>query len=117
MTITANDIIIRLWALANMDPNKTNGKTCSQRRAFKLILDIRGGIGFLACRPETELEELARRGVCSADWRTILREIAHVESRYRKAQLDPATRERQMRRLRRAAAQPGNSMGCVTKPD
>jgi hypothetical protein len=83
MTITVNDILTRLWCLANLDPKQTSGKTGSQKRAFRLILDIRGGAGFVACRPVTELEELAKRGVCSADLRATLRGMARVELAWR----------------------------------
>jgi hypothetical protein len=82
-----------------------------------VTLDIRGGIGFIACQPGTELEELSQRGVCSADLPTILREMAHVESVRRKGVLDTAAFEKQMVRLKRVAAQPGKSMRCITKTE
>ena len=101
MTITANDIITGFWDIANRDPSKTNGKTGSQKRAFKELLKIRGGVEFIVCRPWAELDELARRGVCSANLRTILPELAGVALQRRKVLSDL---ESQMRRLLRDAA-------------
>src|ERR1700738_4998911 len=98
MTITANDIITGFWDMANRDPSKTNGKTGSQNRAFKELLKMRGGVEFIVCRPWAELDELARRGVCSANLRTILPELAGVALQRRKVLSDL---ESQMRRLLR----------------
>lgn len=104
ITIATNDIIIRFWDLANLDPSKTNGKIGSQKRAFKLLLGISGGVGFIACQPWAELDELARRGVCSANSRTVLPELAGVALQRRKVLLDLADLESQIRRLLRDAA-------------
>jgi hypothetical protein len=101
ITITANDSIIGFWHIANLDPSKTNGKTGSQKRAFKELLKIRDGVEFIVCRPWAELDELARRGVCSANLRTILPELAGVALQRRKVLSDL---ESQMRRLLRDAA-------------
>jgi hypothetical protein len=110
MTITANYIISEVWELANMDPRKTAGKTGSQKRAFRLLLTIRGGVGFIACRPEAELAELGRRGICSANLSMILRKMAGVELQWRRSLVDVSGFEAQMRRLMREAARPGDSV-------
>ena len=100
MTITANDIITRLWELANTTPSKTKGKnTGSQKSALKLLLDIRGGLEFIARRPEEELEELERQGICSANLRAVLRELARVELQRQRALRALAGLELQERRL------------------
>jgi hypothetical protein len=100
MTITANDIITWLWELANTTPSKTRGKkTGSQKSALKLLLDIRGGLEFIVRRPEEELEELERQGICSANLRAVLRELARVELQRRQALRDLAGLELQERRL------------------
>jgi hypothetical protein len=101
ITITANDIITRFWDIANLDPSKTKGKVGSQKRAFKELLKIRGGVGFIACQPWAELDELARRGVCSDNLRTILPELVGVALQRRKVLSDL---DSQMRRLLRDAA-------------
>jgi hypothetical protein len=104
VTITAKDIIIRFWDLANRDPSKTNGKIGSQKRAFKLLLSISGGVEFIAREPRAELDELARRGVCSANLRTVLPELVSVALQRRRILLDLADLESQFRRLLRDAA-------------
>jgi hypothetical protein len=104
ITITANDIIIRFWDLANRDPSKTNGKIGSQKRAFKELLSISGGVEFIARHPWAELDELARRGVCSANLRTVLPELTGVALQRRKVLLGLADLESQIRRLLRDAA-------------
>jgi hypothetical protein len=48
MTITPNEIITRVWELATADPDTTAGKTSSQKKAFGLLLRLRGGVAFLA---------------------------------------------------------------------
>jgi len=84
MTITPNEIISRVWGIANVDPCKTGQKTSAQKRAFRLLLRIRGGVAFLACRPRAELEELGRRGICSTKAAAILRKMAAVELQKRR---------------------------------
>lgn len=79
MTVTATDIIIRLSDLANTPPRKTRGKIGSQKSAFTLLFEIDGGVGFIACRSATELEELGGRRICSPNLSAILREMASVE--------------------------------------
>jgi hypothetical protein len=101
VTVTAKDIIIGLWNIANLDPSKTNGKIGSQKRAFKELLKIRSGVEFVVCKPWAELDELARRGVCSANLRTILPELAGVALQRRKVLSDL---ESQIHRLLRDAA-------------
>jgi hypothetical protein len=115
ITITANDIITGFWDIATLDPSKTKGRTGSQKRAFKLLLKIRGGVSFIAGRPATELEELARRGVCSSDLRAILLEMFRVGSAHRNGVLHSAAAEKEMARLKRAAAQPCDSVGRATE--
>jgi hypothetical protein len=105
MTITANDIITTLWELANTTRSKTRGKkTGSQKFALKLLLDIRGGLEFIVRRPGEELEELERQGICSANLRAVLRELARVELQRRQALRDLAGLELQKRRLLGARA-------------
>jgi len=110
MTITADYIISTVWELANTNPSETGGKTGSQVRAFRLLLLIRGGIGFIACRPEPELAELGRRGICSAKLGTILRKMAGVELQRRRGSIDVSGFKAQMRILMREAARPGDSV-------
>ena len=112
MTITANYIISKVWELANTDPSKTGGKTGSQKRAFKMLLDIGGGVEFIVSRPVAELEELARRGVCSARVGTVLRELARVELQRRRALIDLADFTAQSRRLIREATEPRGQGLC-----
>jgi len=104
MTITADYIISTVWELANTNPSETGGKTGSQKRAFRLLLVIRGGAGFIACRPEAELAELGRRGICSANLGKILRNMAGVELQRRQGLIDASSFEEQIRRLMRDAA-------------
>jgi hypothetical protein len=101
ITITANDIITGFWDIANLDPSKTKGKIGNQKRAFKELLKIRGGVEFIICRPWAELDELARRGVCSANLRSILPELVGVALQRRKILSDL---DSQIRRLLRDAA-------------
>src|ERR1700730_14727717 len=108
MTTTDNFIISQVWELANMDPNKTGGKTGSQTRAFRLLLVTHGGIEFIACRPATELEELGRRGVCSSNLHMILRQLAGVELRARGLRQDLAGLRLEWERLTSDAASPEN---------
>ena len=58
VTITANEIITKLWKLLNTSPIKTGGLTGSQRAALKLLLEIRGGEEFLTSRLHGEIEGL-----------------------------------------------------------
>ena len=115
MTFSAEDIIARLWNLANTDPSQTNGESGGQRDAFKTLVDIHGGVGFIACQPVAELVELARRGVCSADLYTTLRELARVELQRRRLLIELADLEVKRRRLKGAAAKPSNVLTAVTK--
>jgi hypothetical protein len=106
MTITPNEIIARVWELATADPGKTGRKTSSQKQAFRLLLRIRGGVAFIACRPKAELEELGRRGICSTNVGAILRKIAHVELQRRRGLIDVSDFKAQTRRLMRDLARP-----------
>jgi hypothetical protein len=115
ITITANDILTGFWRIANLDPSKTKGKIWNQKRAFKDLVKLRGGVSFIAGRPATELEELARRGVCSSDLRAILLEMFRVGSAHRNGVLHSAAAEKEMARLKRAAAQPCDSVGRATE--
>jgi len=108
MTITANYIISEIWELANWDPRRTAGKTSSQKRAFRLLLTIRGGVGFIASRPEAELAELGRRGICSANLSMILRKMAGLELQRRQGLINVSGFEAEVRRLMRDAARPGD---------
>jgi hypothetical protein len=91
ITITANDSITGFWDIANRDPSKTNGKIGSQKRAFKELLRIRGGVEFIACHSTGQsLDELVRRGVCSAKQRTILPDLVGVALQRRIVLLDLA---------------------------
>jgi hypothetical protein len=109
MIITDNDILTQLWEWASAPPSQTKGKTDSQQSAFKLLLDVPGGVEFIICRPAGELEELGRRKVCSANLPMILRKMALVELKKRRARQDLADLELQRHRLLREAAEPGDA--------
>jgi hypothetical protein len=111
MTITPNEIIAIVWELATADPGKTGRKTSSQKQAFRLLLRIRGGVAFIACRPKAELEELGRRGICSTKVGAILRKMAEVESQKRRGLISASSCAAQTRKLMRDMARPGD---CVT---
>jgi hypothetical protein len=100
--ITANDILTRVWSLVNIDPVRTHGAT-GQKRAFKLMLDIQGGLGFVARRPRAELEGLARRGICAPELPWILGEMMGVELARRKGMVSSAQAEKQIRELKRSS--------------
>ena len=125
MTITANYIISEIWELANMDPRRTAGwtgskesseTTSSQKRAFRLLLTIRGGVGFIASRPEAELAELGRRGICSAKLSMILRKMAGLELQSRQGLIDVSGFEAQVRRLMCEAATPCSKNPAGAEP-
>ena len=116
MTVTADYIISTVWELANTNPSHTGGKTGSQKRAFRLLLLIRGGIGFLACQPEADLAELGRRGICSANLGTILRKMAGVELQRRRGLIDASVFEAEVRRLMRDAARSCSKNQPGTEP-
>lgn len=99
-------MIQKLWQLANTDPNRTGGKIGSQRRAFRLVLDIRGGAGFIACRPKAELAALGRRGICAGNLHMILRQMAGFELQRRQSLISASSFRAQMRRLIREAVRP-----------
>jgi hypothetical protein len=111
MTITPNEIIAIVWELATKDPSKTARKTSSQKRAFRLLLRIRGGVAFIACRPKAELEELGRRGICSTESGAIFRKMVQVELQQRRGLITAASCASQMRKLIRDMARTGD---CVT---
>jgi hypothetical protein len=103
MTITEQDIITRLWEIANSPTSKARGTIGGRRSAFKLLLEIRGGFGFIASRPATELQGLGRRGICSPNLGTIMREIAGVELQRREKLRELAGLELETQRLLRQA--------------
>jgi hypothetical protein len=109
MTVTATDIIIRLSDLANTPPRKTRGKIGSQKSAFTLLFEIDGGVGFIACRSATELEELGGRRICSPNLSAILREMASVELQWREKLRELAGLELERQRLIRQATEPSES--------
>jgi hypothetical protein len=111
MTITPNEIIATVWALATKDPSKTARKTSSQKLAFRLLLRIRGGIAFIACRPKAELEELGRRGICLTNVGAILRKMAEVESHKRRGLITASGCAVQTRKFMRDMVRPED---CVT---
>lgn len=106
MTITDNFIISQVWELANWDPNTTGGKIGSQTRAFRLLLVTHGGVGFIASRPEAELAELGRRGICSVNLSVILRKMAGLELQCRQGLIDVSGFKAQVHRLMCEAATP-----------
>jgi hypothetical protein len=99
MTITPNEIIAIVRELATKDPSKTGRKTSSQKQAFRLLLRIRGGVAFIACRPKAELEELGRRGICSTKVGAILRKMAQVELQRRSGLITASGFKAQMRKF------------------
>jgi hypothetical protein len=107
MTITPNEIIARVWQLATADPGKTFRKMSTQKQAFRLLLRIRGGVAFLACRPKAELEELGRRGICSTELAAILRKMAEVESQKRRGLITASGCAAKMRKFMRDIVRPG----------
>jgi hypothetical protein len=111
MTITPNEIISMVWELATKEPNKTAGKTSSQKRAFRLLLRIRGGVEFIACRPKAELEELGRRGICSTNVGAILRKMVQVELQRRSGLITASGFKAQMQKFICDIARP---VDCVT---
>jgi hypothetical protein len=106
MTITPNEIIAIVWELATAEPGKTGRKTSSQKQAFRLLLRIRGGVAFIACRPTAELEELGRRGICSTKVGAILRKMVQVELQQERGVITAASCASQMRRFVRDMARP-----------
>jgi hypothetical protein len=106
MIITDNDILTQLWDWTNTPPSQTKGKTVSQQSAFKLLLDVPGGVEFIIYRPAGEIEELGRRGICSANLPMLLRKMAGVEAKKRQAREHLADLEMQLHRLLCEAAQP-----------
>ncbi len=103
--ITAQDIQIRLWQMVNRPPTKIHGNTRIQKSAFRQLLQIAGGVGFLACQPAAELGELARQGICSLNLRAILPEMAGVELKRRNKLRELANLELEEQRLLRQAAE------------
>jgi hypothetical protein len=59
--VNAKEMVTRLWELANENPSKDMGNA-GQKSAFKLLLEVEGGIGFIAKRPAEEVEVL---GACA----------------------------------------------------
>src|SRR4030081_445940 len=106
MIITDNNILTQLWAWASAPQSQTKGKTDSQRSAFKLLLDVPGGVEFVVYRPAEEIEELGRRGVCFANLLMLLGKLAGVEAKKRQARGNLADLELQLQRRRCEAAEP-----------
>jgi hypothetical protein len=106
MIITDNDTLTQLWDWASTPPSQTKGKTDSQQSAFKLLLDVPGGIEFIIYRPAEEIEKLGRRKVCSANLPVRLREMAGVVAKQRRARQHLADLELQWHRLLCEAADP-----------
>ena len=96
-------IISKLWRLATVDPRQTDGKTGAQKHAFKLLLDIQGGVEFLTGRPKTELTALGQDGICSANLHVILRELARLELGRRRGLIDAREFRQQVTNLLRDA--------------
>ena len=99
MTFNVNKVITGLWELANTPPSKTRGKIGSQKRALKLLLEIRGEVEFVISRRPEELEELERRGICSNP--AILQDLALLEIQRRRLMLDLAGIEARSRQILR----------------
>jgi hypothetical protein len=102
MTLKTDQILPRmwdsLWKLAN-GQGDTRGKMGSQKRALKLLLEIRGGVEFVISRRPEELEELERRGICSSP--AILQDLALLEIQRRRLMLDLAAIEAHSRQILR----------------
>lgn len=93
------EMIRNLWQVANTPPATTGGKLATQKRALRLLLEIRGGVEFVVSQPETALQELARRGVWQG--RVILQELAKIELQRRRLLVDLADVECRSREILR----------------
>ena|SRR5512133_2113637 len=82
------DMHISLWKLASTSLVKTGGKIGPQRRALRLLLEIRGGVEFVITRPKEELEGLIRFGIWQGE--VILQELASLELQRRRMLLQMA---------------------------
>jgi hypothetical protein len=91
------EMIRSLWKLTNTPPATTGGKVGAQRRAFRLLLEIRGGVEFVITRPKEELEELVRRGIWQGQ--IILQELASLELQWRRGLLQMADLDHRRRQI------------------
>lgn len=105
--LTADFVVSKVWRLAAMDPRQTGGSTWGQRRAFRLLLELRGGVGFIASRPKAELAALGRRGICARNLHMILRQMAGLEVQRHRGLINASGFEAEIRRLLRDAVRPG----------
>jgi hypothetical protein len=96
--MNAQEMVTGLWGLANENPSKDMGNA-GQKSAFKLLLEVEGGIGFIAKRPAEEVKVLGRRGVCSPNLRALMPQFAEVELQRRQIMRDLAGLERRMCKL------------------
>ena len=91
------DMIRSLWNITNTPPAETSGKLGTQRRALRLLLEIRGGVEFVITRPKEEREELVRRGIWPGE--IILQELASVELQRRRLLLQLAEVDNRSRQI------------------
>jgi hypothetical protein len=96
--MNAKEMVTRLWELANVSPSKDKGNA-GQKSAFKVLLEVEGGIGFIATRPAEEVEVLGRRGICSANLCTLMPQFAEIELQRRQIMRGLAGLERRRRKL------------------
>jgi|SRR4051812_36386071 hypothetical protein len=101
--ITAQNIQIGLWQMVKKPQSKIHGNTRIQKSAFRQLLQIAGGVGFLAFQPAAELRDLGRRGICTPNLNAILQELAGVELRKREKLRDLAGIESEIQSLLRQA--------------
>ena len=94
------DMITSLWNITNTPPAETCGKLGTQRRALRLLLEIRGGVEFVITRPKEELEELVRRGIWQGQ--IILQELASLELQWRRGLLQMADLDQRRRQILRS---------------
>ena len=91
-------MIASLWKLVTRHPAENADKTC-QRRALRLLLQVRGGCEFVISRPNKELDELAQRGIWQEP--VILQELAGLELQRRRLLSNLAHIDSQSRRILR----------------
>jgi len=109
MTVKADQILPRmwdsLWKLAN-GPGNALGNIGSQKRALKLLLEIRGGVEFVIGKSSVELEELQRRGVFGGT--ILLVELAGLELQRRQLLVELHKVDTRSREIREFVLVPSN---------
>ena len=109
MTVKADQILPRMWdslrKLAN-GPGNALGNIGSQKRALKLLLEIRGGVEFVIGKSSVELEELQRRGVFGGT--ILLVELAGLELQRRQLLVELHKVDTRSREIREFELFPSN---------